>query len=296
MTDTSTTPVRLGVIGGSGVYQMDGAEIVAEYDLETPFGRPSDKVVHARIGDRAVFFLPRHGKGHRIMPSQINFRANIHALKQLDVTHVLAVSAVGIMKEHIKPGEMVVPDQLFDRTKGIRPSTFFGDGIVGHVSMADPFCNDLRQIALQAAQQCGATVHDGGTYVCMEGPQFSTRAESHFYRGAVDAAVIGMTAVPEAMLAREAEMGYAMLAMGTDYDCWHEEEDDVSVEAVLEIVHKNATLGNDIVKAAARLMPADTDCACLHAARHAVITAPDAVSDEAKERLALLYGKYFTPS
>ena len=296
MTDTSTTPVRLGVIGGSGVYQMDGAEIVAEYDLETPFGRPSDKVVHARIGDRAVFFLPRHGKGHRVMPSQINFRANIHALKQLDVTHVLAVSAVGIMKEHIKPGEMVVPDQLFDRTKGIRPSTFFGDGIVGHVSMADPFCNDLRQIALQAAQQCGATVHDGGTYVCMEGPQFSTRAESHFYRGAVDAAVIGMTAVPEAMLAREAEMGYAMLAMGTDYDCWHEEEDDVSVEAVLEIVHKNATLGNDIVKAAARLMPADTDCACLHAARHAVITAPDAVSDEAKERLALLYGKYFTPS
>ncbi len=293
MTDTSTTPVRLGVIGGSGVYQMDGVDIVGEYEIETPFGSPSDRVVHASIDERTVFFLPRHGKGHRIMPSQINFRANIHALKQLDVTHVLAVSAVGIMKEHIKPGQMVVPDQLFDRTKGIRSSTFFGDGIVGHVSMADPFCHDFRKIALQAAQQCGAAVHDGGTYVCMEGPQFSTRAESHFYRQSVDASVIGMTAVPEAMLAREAEMCYALLAMGTDYDCWHEEEEDVSVEAVLEIVHKNAALGNDIVKAAAGLLPADTDCECLHAASHAVITAPDAVSDEAKERLSLLYGKYF---
>ena len=292
----TTTAVRLGVIGGSGVYQMEGVDIVGEYDLETPFGSPSDRVIHARIGERAVFFLPRHGKGHRIMPSQINFRANIHALKQLDVTHVLAVSAVGIMKEHIRPGQMVVPDQLFDRTKGIRSSTFFGDGIAGHVSMADPFCDDLRRIALQAAQQSGATVHDGGTYVCMEGPQFSTRAESRFYRHAVDAAVIGMTAVPEAMLAREAEMCYAMLAMGTDYDCWHEEEADVSVETVLEIVHKNAALGNDIVKAAAGLLPTDTDCECLHAARHAVITAPDAISDEAKERLALLYGKYFGES
>lgn len=294
MRDTSTTPVRLGVIGGSGVYQMEGVDIVGEYEMETPFGAPSDRVIHARIGERAVFFLPRHGKGHRIMPSQINFRANIHALKQLDVTHVLAVSAVGIMKEHIKPGEMVVPDQLFDRTKGIRPSTFFGDGIVGHVSMADPFCHDLCTMALQAAQQCGAAVHDGGTYVCMEGPQFSTRAESHFYRQSVDASVIGMTAVPEAMLAREAEMCYALLAMGTDYDCWHEEEEDVSVEAVLEIVHKNAALGNDIIKAVAGLLPTDTDCECLHAARHAVITAPDAVSDEAKERLSLLYGKYFS--
>ena len=296
MTDPSTTPVRLGVIGGSGVYQMDGVDIVGEYDMETPFGRPSDRVIHARIGERAVFFLPRHGKGHRIMPSQINFRANIHALKQLDVTHVLAVSAVGIMKEHIKPGDMVVPDQLFDRTKGIRPSTFFGDGIVGHVSMADPFCHDLRSVASQAAQQCGACVHEGGTYVCMEGPQFSTRAESNFYRHSIDACVIGMTAVPEAMLAREAEMCYALLAMGTDYDCWHEEEEDVSVEAVLEIVHKNAALGNDIVKAVAGMLPTDTDCECLHAAQHAVITAPETVSDEAKERLSLLYGKYFGDS
>ena len=295
MTATSTTAVRLGVIGGSGVYQMEGAEIVGEYDLETPFGRPSDRVVHARLGERTVFFLPRHGKGHRIMPSEINFRANIHALKQLDVTHVLAVSAVGIMKEHIAPGEMIVPDQLFDRTKGIRPSTFFGEGIVGHVSMADPFCDDLRRIALRAGRECGAAVHDGGTYVCMEGPQFSTRAESHFYRS-LDAAVIGMTAIPEAMLAREAEMCYALLAMGTDYDCWHEEEEDVSVEAVIEIVHRNASLGNEIVKAVTALLPPDTDCECLHAARHAVITAPDAVTDEAKARLALLYGKYFDDS
>lgn len=296
MTETPTTPVRLGVIGGSGVYQMEGADIVGEYDVETPFGRPSDRVIHARIDDRAVFFLPRHGRGHRIMPSQINSRANIHALKQFEVTHVLAVSAVGIMKEHIQPGEMVVPDQLFDRTKGIRPSTFFGDGIVGHVSMADPFCDDLRRLAVQAGRQCGATIHEGGTYVCMEGPQFSTRAESHFYRGAVDAAVIGMTAIPEASLAREAEMCYALLAMGTDYDCWHEEEEDVSVDAVIEIVHQNAALGNEIVKSVAALLPPASDCACLQAARHAVITAPDAISDEAKERLSLLYGKYFDDS
>ena len=296
MTETPTTPVRLGVIGGSGVYQMEGADIVGEYDVETPFGRPSDRVIHARIDDRAVFFLPRHGRGHRIMPSQINSRANIHALKQFEVTHVLAVSAVGIMKEHIQPGEMVVPDQLFDRTKGIRPSTFFGDGIVGHVSMADPFCDDLRRLAVQAGRQCGATIHEGGTYVCMEGPQFSTRAESHFYRGAVDAAVIGMTAIPEASLAREAEMCYALLAMGTDYDCWHEEEADVSVDAVIEIVHQNAALGNEIVKSVAALLPPASDCACLQAARHAVITAPEAISDEAKERLSLLYGKYFDDS
>ena len=194
--------VRLGVIGGSGVYEMEGVEVIAEYDVDTPFGKPSDAIVHGRIGEREVFFLPRHGRGHRLLPSEVPYRANIHGLKQLGVTHVLAVSAVGIMKEHINPGEMVVPDQLFDRTKDVRPSTFFGDGIVGHVSMADPFCNELRQVVAKSARGSGATVHEGGTYVCMEGPQFSTRAESHFYRRAVDADIIGMTAIPEAKLAR----------------------------------------------------------------------------------------------
>ena len=284
--------VQLGVIGGSGVYAMEGVEVVGEYEIETPFGKPSDRIVHARIDDTAVFFLPRHGKGHRLTPTEVNYRANIHAMKQLEVTHVLAVSAVGIMREEIAPGDMIVPDQLFDRTKDTRPSTFFGEGIVGHVSMADPFCDELRQLALGAAKSCGATVHDGGTYVCMEGPQFSTRAESHFYRDAVKATVIGMTAIPEAKLAREAEICYAMLAMGTDYDCWHEGEEDVSVGAVLETLKKNAELANAIVKETATSLPATSDCACLSAARYAIITAPEAISDEAKERLDVLYGDY----
>ena len=284
--------VQLGVIGGSGVYAMEGVEVVGEYEIETPFGKPSDRIVHARVEDVAVFFLPRHGKGHRLTPTEVNYRANIHALKQLDVTHVLAVSAVGIMREEIEPGDLIVPDQLFDRTKDTRPSTFFGEGIVGHVSMADPFCDELRQLALAAAKSCGATVHDGGTYVCMEGPQFSTRAESHFYRDAVKATVIGMTAIPEAKLAREAEICYAMLAMGTDYDCWHEGEEDVSVGAVLETLKKNAELANAIVKETATLLPATSDCECLSAARYAIITAPEAIGGEAKERLDVLYGDY----
>ena len=283
----------LGVIGGSGVYQVEGVEAVAEHALETPFGPPSDAVVETRISGRTVFFLPRHGRGHRYLPSEVNYRGNVHALKQLGVTHVLAVSAVGSMREEIRPGHMVVPDQLFDRTKGVRPSTFFGEGIAGHVVFADPFCDELRGVALDAARACEAQVHDGGTYVCMEGPQFSTRAESHFYRGAVDASVIGMTGLPEAKLAREAEMCYAMLAMSTDYDCWHEEEEDVSVEAVLAVLKANAEMANAIVKKTAELLPATTSCPCLEAARYAVITAPEAIAPEAKERLKMLYGRYW---
>ncbi len=284
--------VQLGVIGGSGVYHMQGVSVVAEHELETPFGKPSDVVVEAQVGDRTVYFLPRHGRGHVLLPSEVPYRANVHALKQLGVTHLLAVSAVGIMQEHIQPGDMVVPDQLFDRTKGVRASTFFGEGVVGHVAFADPFCDELRQFLLQASQQTQAKVHDGGTYVCMEGPQFSTRAESHFYRREVDATVIGMTALPEAKLAREAEMCYAMLAMGTDYDCWHEAEEDVSVEAVVAVLKANAECANDIVKALIRLLPESSDCACLDAAQFAIMTAPDAISDVAKARLQVLYGRY----
>jgi len=272
---------------------MEGVEKVREHSLGTPFGRPSDLVVEARISGRQVFFLPRHGRGHRLLPSEVNYRGNIHALKQLGVTHVLAVSAVGIMKEHIRPGDMVIPDQIFDRTKGIRPATFFGEGIAGHVGFADPFCEELRQVVAQAAAARGAVVHQGGIYVCMEGPQFSTRAESHFYRREVDASVIGMTALPEAKLAREAEICYALLAMGTDYDCWHETEEDVSVEAVLGILKANAALANAIVAEVARLLPAASVCECLHAARHAIITAPEAISAPVKERLRVLYGRYF---
>ncbi len=288
-----STSIVMGVIGGSGVYQMEGAEVVREHSLGTPFGRPSDVVIEAKVSGRQVFFLPRHGRGHRLLPSEVNYRANIHALKQLGVTHVLAVSAVGIMKEHIKPGDMVVPDQLFDRTRGGRASTFFGEGIAGHVGFADPFCEELRQVVAQAARAKGATVHEGGVYICMEGPQFSTRAESHFYRREVDAAVIGMTALPEAKLAREAELCYALLAMGTDYDCWHETEEDVSVEAVLGILKANAALANAAVAEVARLLPATSDCACLSAARFAIITAREAITAPVKERLKVLYGKYF---
>lgn len=284
--------VCLGVIGGSGVYHMPGVDVVREHALETPFGTPSDVVVETRIGTRTVFFLPRHGRGHVLLPSEVPYRANVHAMKQLGVTHLLAVSAVGIMQEHIKPGDMVVPDQIFDRTKGVRPSTFFGDGVVGHVGFADPFCDELRQVLFAAAQKTKTTVHNGGTYVCMEGPQFSTRAESHFYRGAVNATVIGMTALPEAKLAREAEMCYAMLAMGTDYDCWHDAEEDVTVEAVIQVLRANAACANAIVKTLANLLPETSDCDCLRAAQFAIMTAPEKISSEVKERLRVLYGHY----
>jgi len=286
------TPVRLGVIGGSGMYQMQGARAVAEHLLETPFGAPSDVIVEASVGGRTVFFLPRHGRGHRLLPSEVNARANIHALKQLGVTHVLAISAVGIMQPHIRPGHMVVPDQIFDRTCGVRPSTFFGNGIAGHVAFADPFCTGLSAAVVRAATDCGATVHAGGTYVCMEGPQFSTRVESHFYRREVHATVIGMTALPEAKLAREAEMCYAMLAMATDYDCWHETEESVQIGTVLEVMRQNSALANATVQALARSLPKTTDCTCHHAAANAIITAPEAISAEVRARLRVLYGRY----
>ena len=290
----SEQAVQLGVIGGSGVYQMEGVEVVAEHRLNTPFGAPSDAVVETHIDNRSVFFLPRHGRGHVLLPSEVPYRANIYAMKQMGVTHLLAVSAVGIMQEHIQPGDMVVPDQIFDRTKSIRPASFFGEGIAGHVAFADPFCDELRVALVASARESGVTVHEGGTYICMEGPQFSTRAESHFYRREVDAAVIGMTALPEAKLAREAEMCYAMLAMGTDYDCWHEGEEDVSVEAVVAVLKANAERANQIVRTLAAHTSQTSDCECLSAAQFAVITSPDAISDAAKERLNLLYGRYWS--
>ncbi len=285
-------PVKLGVIGGSGIYQMDGVKLVGEHVMTTPFGKPSDVVIEGKVDDRTVFFLPRHGKGHRFTPSEVNYRANIHALKELGVTHVLAVSACGIMREDIRPGDMVVPDQVFDRTKGVRASSFFGDGVVGHVGFADPFCDELRKVIHASAKASMATVHDGGTYVCMEGPQFSTRAESNFYRKALAPAVIGMTALPEAKLAREAEMCYAMLALATDYDCWHETEADVSVDAVMAVLKANAALANTIVKAVVKSLPTTSTCECLDAAKMAIMTQADAIPAEARKRLAVLYGRY----
>ena len=292
MGEEQLVQVRLGVIGGSGVYQMDGVEVVGEHLLDTPFGAPSDRLVEARIAGRSVFFLPRHGRGHRLLPGEVNSRANIHALKQVGVTHLLAVSAVGIMQEHIRPGDMIVPDQIFDRTRGVRPGTFFGDGIAGHVAFADPFCAELSTVVVNSARAVGASVHQGGTYVCMEGPQFSTRAESRFYRSAVGAAVIGMTALPEAKLAREAEIAYAMLAMGTDYDCWHETEEDVSIDAVLRVMRDNAAKASAIVGQVALALPATGDCSCLHAARFAIVTAREAIPDRTRARLRVLWGRY----
>lgn len=288
-----TDLVTLGVIGGSGVYHMTGVKIAGELAVKTPFGEPSSPIVQANIQGKTVYFLARHGKGHRYLPSEVNYRANIFALKSLGVSHVMSVSAVGIMKEKIKPGDMVVPDQIYDRTKGVRPATFFGDGIVGHVGFADPYCGELRQIVVKAAKSCGAKVHTGGTYVCMEGPQFSTRAESNYYRKAVNATVIGMTALPEAKLAREAAMCYATLALATDYDCWHESEDDVTVEAVVAVIQKNAVLANAIIQKTAEILPALSQCPCRGAAQYAIMTDRSVIPEETKKKLSVLFGRYF---
>lgn len=285
-------PVKLGVIGGSGLYQMDAVKVVREHDLETPFGKPSDPVIEGLIGKHTVYFIPRHGKGHRYTPSEVPYRANIHALKQLGVTHVLAVSAVGIMRDDIRPGDMVVPDQIFDRTKGVRESSFFGEGIVGHISFADPFCEELRDVIIRSAKLENARIHKEGAYICMEGPQFSTRAESRFYRETLRPAVIGMTALPEAKLAREAEMCYGMLALATDYDCWHETEEDVSVDAVVAVLKANAALANSIVKRVAETLPEFSTSPILTGASQAIMTHRDVIPAATRKKVDLLYGKY----
>jgi len=284
---------RLGIIGGSGVYQMKDIDVVALHNLDTPFGKPSDPIVECRIHERNVFFLPRHGKGHRFLPSEVPYQANIYALKMLGVTHVLAVSAVGIMRDDIKPGDMVVPNQLFDRTRGHRANTFFGQGIVGHVSFADPFCQEMQLLAIAAAKASGARVFQGGTYIAMEGPAFSTRAESQFYRAAISPSVIGMTAVPEAKLAREAELSYAIMATATDYDCWHETEEEVSVEAVLKVLKANGEMVQKIVKKTAELLPHESQAASLSAAKYAIMTPADVIPEATKDRLKTLYAKYW---
>lgn len=287
-----TLPVKLGVIGGSGVYQMSGVDVVKEHAISTPFGEPSDKIIEAQLDGRTVYFLPRHGKGHRFTPAEVNYRANIYALKSLGVTHVLAVSAVGIMKEFIQPGDMVIPDQIYDRTKGVRAGSFFGQGIVGHIEFADPFCPDLSDWIETAARRVTSRVHRGGAYVCIEGPQFSTRSESQHYRATFRPAVIGMTGIPEAKLAREAELCYGMLALATDYDCWHEHEADVSVEAVLAVLKANSENANSIVKEIVRSLPETHTSRIFEVAKYAIITSPAVIPEQRKKDLALLYGKY----
>jgi 5'-methylthioadenosine phosphorylase len=284
----------VGVIGGSGLYAMEGLEDLREVELSTPFGSPSDAFLTGRLDGVSMVFLPRHGRGHRFSPSEINFRANIWGLKRLGVTRVLSISAVGSMREDIAPGDFVVIDQFIDRTRH-RRDTFFENGVVAHVMFADPVCPEVRAAALAAARSARVRAHDGGTYLNMEGPQFSTRAESRLYRAwGVD--VIGMTNLQEAKLAREAELCYATVAMSTDYDCWHEEHEAVSVEAVVAIMNQNVGNARSLIRAAVPHLTASPRCGCQDALRFAIMTAPDRIPAEARTRLGLLIERYLTPS
>ena len=282
--------VNIGVIGGSGLYEMAELGEVEERALDTPYGAPSAPYVLGTLSGKRVAFLPRHGRGHVFLPHEIPFRANIHGFKQMGVEWLISVSAVGSLKEEIHPGHIVIPDQFIDLTK-TRIATFFGEGVVAHVSMADPVCGVLSGILMGAALRAGATVHEGGTYVCMEGPQFSSRAESFRYRD-WGASIIGMTNMPEAKLAREAEMSYATIALATDYDCWHEEEEAVSVEAVIAQVMSNAALAQQIIKEAAPEIDGESPFAGSLAT--ALMTDPARMPDETKERLNHLIGKYIS--
>jgi 5'-methylthioadenosine phosphorylase len=294
----SRSTIVLGIIGGSGLYKMDALAAGTQVELRTPFAAPSGPYTLAelpRAGARAlkVVFLARHGHGHRLLPSEIDYRANVHGMKQLGVTHMLSVSAVGSLREEIAPGHVVFPDQFIDRTRG-RRSTFFGDGVVAHVQFGEPTTSELRALAAASARAAGATVHDRGTLVVMEGPAFSTRAESELYRG-WGASIIGMTALPEAKLAREAEIAYTCLALSTDYDCWHAAEAEVSVDAVMAIVRANVALAQrTIVELAARL-PERTDALPYpRAVEHAMMTDPAEIGPEARARLDLLIGHYLS--
>jgi 5'-methylthioadenosine phosphorylase len=281
----------IGVIGGSGLYAMEGLDNVERVELTTPFGAPSDAYIIGTIAGRRVAFLPRHGIGHRLTPSEVPSRANIYGLKQLGVQYLLSVSAVGSLREEFAPGHVVVPGQLFDRTKGIRPATFFGEGLVVHVGFDKPFDARLSDLLEQGARAAGATTHRGGTYVCMEGPQFSTLAESEENRRRGHA-LIGMTALPEAKLAREAEIAYAMLALVTDYDAWHPDHDAVTVEMVVKVLHANAALAQEIIRRVVPLIGGGFDSPAHHALATAIITDQRVIPPTKLEQVRLLVGKY----
>ncbi len=283
----------VGVIGGSGLYDIEGLKSSQSIRVRTPFGPPSDTITIGTLEGIRVAFLSRHGRGHVVNPSGINYRANIFALKSLGVSHVISVSAVGSMKESIQPGDVVLPDQFIDLTKR-RVSTYFDDGIVAHVAFGEPICAELAQILLSSGERVGATLHRGGTYLCMEGPQFSTKAESRLYRQwGVD--VIGMTNMPEAKLAREAELCYATVALVTDYDCWHETEEAVTVEAVLSTLHRNVALAKHILRSAMPSFVNPIECACHRALDNAILTAPQRISTAVRKKLAVLIDRTLTP-
>ena len=281
---------KIGIIGGSGLYEMEGIEGLQEHRISTPFGAPSDTLVSGTLHGREVVFLPRHGQGHRLLPSEIPYRANVWSLKKLGVTHLISVSAVGSLKEEIVPGHIVFPDQFIDRTF-LRETTFFGRGIVGHVQFGDPVCPELLQTLVESAVHHGATHHGGGTYVCMEGPVFSTRAESNLYRS-WGGAVIGMTNLQEAKLAREAELCFATIALATDYDCWHESEEEVTVDNILAVMRENiATCKKLLAEAVGRIGDA-RGCGCGNALQDAIVTPLDQIPDAVKTDLEPIIGRY----
>ena len=281
---------QVGIIGGTGLYQMEGFGEVREVAVDTPFGRPSDALMVGVLEGRRVAFLPRHGRGHRILPHELNFRANVFAMKALGVEWILSVSAVGSLKENYAPLHVVIPDQFIDRTRQ-RQSTFFGRGLVAHVAFAHPFCRNLSRVMADSCAEAGATFHVGGTYVCMEGPQFSTRAESELYRS-WGADLSGMTSLQEAKLAREAEICYSTLAMVTDYDCWHPEHAAVTAEQIIGNLGRNAATARAVLRAAVRRLPIARDCECACALKFALVTAPELVPPEVKRELAPIVGRY----
>jgi 5'-methylthioadenosine phosphorylase len=282
----------VGIIGGSGFYRMEGLTGVRELRLDTPFGAPSSEIVLGTLEGVPVAFLPRHGPGHRILPGELPARANVYALKTLGVETIVGVSAVGSLREDIEPLHLVVPDQIIDRTRS-RPATFFGEGLVAHIAFADPFCPGLRPALVAAGREAGATAHNGGTYVAIEGPAFSTRAESNLYR-TWGADVIGMTALPEAKLAREAEICYGILACATDYDCWHEDEADVSAGLIVANLQKNVAVSQETLRLFLRRLPADRRCDCRNALAGALVTPFDQVPAETLARLEPLISRYVT--
>ena len=287
----SAPEMAVGVLGGSGLYEMEGLEDIRWVKVRTPFGDPSDAYCTGRFGGRRVIFLPRHGRGHRLSPSELNYRANIYGMKKLGAQALLSISAVGSMKEDIHPLDLVVPDQFYDHTKR-RITSFFGDGIVAHVGMAHPVCGGIAAALAQAGGEVGARVHRGGTYICIEGPQFSTKGESEIYRR-WGVSIIGMTNMPEAKLAREAELCYATLALVTDYDVWHEEHDAVNVEAVVANLMKNVATAKEVLRRVIPRVPASCGQGCPDALRSAVITDPRAFPPKARKRLDFVLGKYF---
>ncbi len=283
---------KIGVIGGTGLYDIEGMTDIGEVNLDTPFGKPSDTIVIGKLEGVGIAFLPRHGRGHRISPTELPSRANIYALKSLGVEHIIAICSAGSFKKEVKPGDLLIPDQLIDRTRN-RVSTFFSEGIVAHISFAEPFCPVLSQVLYESATEAGASVHSGGTLVVMEGPAFSTRAESKLYRS-WGADLIGMTALPEAKLAREAEICYAIIGCATDYDSWWKPGEPVTIDVILNILHKNIDTARKIIKLAVSRIPDKRDCGCATALETAIVTAPNLVPPEQKKKLDLLIGKYFS--